>query len=77
MLLPTPCISTYLSLVVLGLPILSECENEQIVLFIIRINPNIGNLMDLVKVFQELFLVSCYFTYFVYQLRLQVALYVS
>ena len=47
MLLSTWCISTYLSLVVLGLLILSECENEQIILFIIRINPNIGNLMDL------------------------------
>ena len=43
-------------LVGLGLPILSECENEQIVLFIIRINPNMGNLMDLsLKYFKSYF----------------------
>ena len=32
---------------VLGLFLLSNCDNEQIVLSIILINPNIGNVIDL------------------------------
>ena len=46
-LISNRCTSTCLSFVASGLFILSECNNEQIVLFIICINPNIGNLIDL------------------------------
>ena len=48
------CISTYLSLVVLGMFILSECAVEQIILFIIRINPNIGNVVELSLKFSKI-----------------------
>ena len=47
LLVSPQCIITYLSLIILGLLLLSECEKEQIVLFIIRIYPNIGNVVDL------------------------------
>ena len=46
LLISTECIPTYLSLKVLGLLILSECEKEQIVLLISLINP-IGNVIEL------------------------------
>ena len=46
LLISTECIPTYLSLKVLGLLILSECEKEQIVLIISLINP-IGNVIEL------------------------------
>ena len=40
------CISK-LSIIMLSLFLLSECEKELIVLFMIRMNPNIGNVIDL------------------------------
>ena len=46
-LISNQCTSTCVSFVASGLFISSECNNEQIVLFIICINPNIGNLIDL------------------------------
>ena len=46
LLISTECIPTYLSLKVLGLLILSECEKEQIVLLISLKNP-IGNVIEL------------------------------
>ena len=46
-LVSNQCISTYLSFVAFGMLILSECEKEQIVMFIIGINPNIGNIIEL------------------------------
>ena len=48
------CISTYLSLLVLGLLLLSECDKEQIVVFIVRINPNIDNAIDLSLKFSKI-----------------------
>ena len=42
----TPWVLTYLTLM-LVLLLLSDCENEQIVLFIIRIYPNMGNVVGL------------------------------
>ena len=47
LLVSTQCNSTYLSLIAVGLllVLLSECEKELIVLFITRINPNIGNII--------------------------------
>ena len=66
LLISSECISTYLSLVALGLLILSECKKEQIVLIIsLNINP-IGNVIALLlKLFQELFLAPCHCTYFI------------
>ena len=45
LIISTECISTYFSLKVLGLLVLSGCEKEQIVLVIILINP-IGNVIE-------------------------------
>ena len=39
--------SNILSLFMVGLLLLSECDKEQFILFIICINPNIGNAIDL------------------------------
>ena len=46
LLVSTQCISK-LSIFMLSLFLLSECEKELIVLFMIRMNPNIGNVIDL------------------------------
>ena len=61
-LVSNQCISTYLSLVVLDLLILSECEKEGIVMFIIGINPNIGNIIELSLKFSKIssIVISCY-----------------
>ena len=47
-LVSTQCISTYFYLLVLGLILLRECGKEQILLFIIRMNPNFGNVNDVI-----------------------------
>ena len=47
------CIWTYLSLIFIGL-LLSECENEQILLFIICMNPDFGSVFNLALKFRKL-----------------------
>ena len=43
MLVSAECISLYMSLIILWLLLLSECEKEHVLLFIIRTELNIGN----------------------------------
>ena len=79
-LISNRCTSTCLSFAASGLFILSECNNEQIVLFIICINPNIGNLIDLSlklsKIISRIISSTLPLYLFAYQLRLQPVLYV-
>ena len=56
--------------------LLSLCKTEQVLLFIIRTDINIGNVFDLsCIIISSLFLVPCHFIYFIYHLHLQLALF--